>query len=299
MPEFVEATRSLSRLRLGIEGPAGSGKTFTALKIATVLAEHDGGEIGVIDSERGRASVYSGGRPYRFKALNLESHDPRAYIEAMAAARAAGFAVVVVDSGSHEWRGTLALVDREGGNRKGNTWSAWSVARPLHDQFLDAVLTMPAHVIVTYRAKQATEQVKRDGVTTVNKLGLQAVAGDDTDYEFDLWASVDHARHTLIVTKSVIDTIPVHAEYPLGDGIAESYLEWIGGGEYAAPPISEPEAAEAIKAALAGSGATGRDVQRALGGLSPAQWMREHGGDLPALVALVFEARDARIGGER
>src|SRR5437868_1621038 len=54
--EFKKATRKQARLRMALIGPAGSGKTFTALKIAHYL----GKRIAVLDTERGSASKYAG-----------------------------------------------------------------------------------------------------------------------------------------------------------------------------------------------------------------------------------------------
>lgn len=297
VPDFVEARRAMSRLRLGLEGPAGAGKTYTALKIATVLAAHDAGKIGLIDSERGRSATYSEGRPYHFSILMLDDKSPSGYVEALVKAQRAGFPVVIVDSGSHEWKGTLALVDREGEKRKGNTWSGWSVGRPAHDAFVDAVLAMPAHTIVTYRSRQATEQVKRDGKTVVNKLGLAPVAPDDIDFEFDVWGSIDHETQTVVITKSTIDTIPMHAEYPRGEGIAEAYLEWLGGAEYANPRPSDDMLRALLKRAIeASEGLKRGDLQAVVGGGGAIAWLRDHEDNVEALIAEVVRVRDARAG---
>ena len=55
---FKKATKAAAKLRLGLIGPAGSGKTMTALRIAHGL----GGRVAVVDTERGSASLYSGDR---------------------------------------------------------------------------------------------------------------------------------------------------------------------------------------------------------------------------------------------
>ena len=53
-----KATRKKQKLRLLIEGAAGSGKTMTALKIAKGLVGEDA-KIVVLDTENGSASLYS------------------------------------------------------------------------------------------------------------------------------------------------------------------------------------------------------------------------------------------------
>lgn len=289
---FTRATRSAKRLRLGLESPSGGGKTYTALQIATELAAHDGGKVGMIDSERGSSSAYAEGKPFEFDMMILEEKSPDAYTAALLMAQDARFPVVVIDSASHEWRGTQRLADEVGGRRQGNTWSGWGVARPAHERFMETLLAMPAHVIATYRSKQETEQVREGGRTIVRKLGLAPVASDDTDFEFDVWGSIDHEAHTLIIAKSRIDTIPVHSEWPLGKGIADAYFAWLGGAEYATPEPSEDMIRAQVKAALAGSGVTGRDVANVLGDVGIMDWLKGNGGGVPALVAAAREARE-------
>ena len=44
MAGFKKASKSSARLRMALIGPAGSGKTFTALNIAQYFAQHFGGQ---------------------------------------------------------------------------------------------------------------------------------------------------------------------------------------------------------------------------------------------------------------
>jgi hypothetical protein len=293
MSDFQRATRTAKRFRLGIESPSGGGKTYTALKIASTLAEHDGGRIGVIDSERGSSSAYSDGKPFDFDMLILEDRSPDGYVEALLKARAAKFAVTVIDSASHEWKGTLALVDKVGAERKGNTWSAWSVGRPAHDRFVDTMIAMPSHVIATFRSKQDTEQVKDNGRTVVRKLGLAPVTSEDMDYEMDVWGSISHDEHTLIITKSRIDTIPIGSEWPLGDGVAEAYLAWLDGADYETPRPSEDMLRAQLRQAVEVAGIGGREIQAVVGGDGAIAWLRDHGDDVAALITAAKGAKTA------
>jgi RecA/RadA recombinase len=52
---FKKATKSQIKVRLALSGASGSGKTFSALAIASEL----GGPIAVIDTEHGSASRYA------------------------------------------------------------------------------------------------------------------------------------------------------------------------------------------------------------------------------------------------
>ncbi len=52
---FRKAERRKTKLRLGLTGPAGAGKTYGALLIAFGL----GGKIALIDTENGSGDFYS------------------------------------------------------------------------------------------------------------------------------------------------------------------------------------------------------------------------------------------------
>ena len=55
MAGFRKAERRKAKLRLGLVGPAGSGKTYGALLIAMGL----GGKIALIDTENGSGDLYA------------------------------------------------------------------------------------------------------------------------------------------------------------------------------------------------------------------------------------------------
>lgn len=294
---FTRATRSAKRIRVGLESPSGGGKTYTALLIATALAKHDGGDVGVIDSERGSSSAYSEGRPFEFEMMILEDKSPDGYTAALLAAQAAKFPAVVIDSASHEWRGTQRLADEVGSRRQGNTWSGWGVARPAHERFMETLLAMPSHVIATYRSKQETEQVREGGRTIVRKLGLAPVAADDTDFEFDVWGSISHEDHTVIISKSRIDTIPIHSEWPLGEGIAEAYLSWLDGASYEEPAPSEDMIRRAVNEAIDESGVARKDIAAVVDGVGIVAWLHANGNDVHALIEAARRVGEARKAG--
>src|SRR5688572_27032747 len=103
---FQKATKGSARLRMALIGAAGSGKTYTALNIA----QHLGGPIAVIDTERGSASKYSD--VFEFDVLELDSFSPQTYIAAINAAAEAGYRVLIIDSLSHAWTGKEGALDQ-------------------------------------------------------------------------------------------------------------------------------------------------------------------------------------------
>lgn len=102
---FEKATKSKSRARVGLCGPAGSGKTYTALKLASGLGE----KVAVIDTEHGSASKYAD--EFDFDVMELDSFHPNNYIGGIKEAEKTGYDVLVIDSLSHAWVGKDGVID--------------------------------------------------------------------------------------------------------------------------------------------------------------------------------------------
>src|SRR4051812_14798137 len=98
---------------MAIVGPGGSGKTFSALAIASGLVTPGRGphgvSIAVIDAEKGSASKYA--EKFTFDCQELGTFDPRNYIGAIREADAAGYEVLIIDSLSHAWTGKGGVLD--------------------------------------------------------------------------------------------------------------------------------------------------------------------------------------------
>ena len=143
MVQFHKAERKKSRLRLAIAGPAGSGKTYSALLIAFGI----GGRVAMIDTERGSGELYAHLGDYDVCVIT-PPFTPEKYIEAIHEAEQAGYNVIIIDSLSHAWAGEGGLLDIHGhlADRSGNSWSAWRKVTPKHNQLVEAMLQSPCHI---------------------------------------------------------------------------------------------------------------------------------------------------------
>lgn len=229
---FAPATRETARARIGLQGPAGSGKTKTALRLAKGLAQ--GGPIGLADTERGSALKYAPvpGRPdlggHVFGHLPMDRHDPRDLIKVVRAAEEAKLAVLIVDSWSHFWngRGGLLEIVEEAGSQKGagGTFGGWRTGNPIEQEMLDALLNFRGHLIVTMRTKgdYVIEGKK------VTKVGVKAVQRDGAEYELDV--VMDMVEGTATVTKTRYEPLNGQIIHHPGEDIAEVILEQLGQG---------------------------------------------------------------------
>lgn len=190
--EIHRATKRRAKLRLGMSGPAGSGKTYSALLIASGL----GGRIGLIDTEHGSGDLYADLLPEGYDVLQLTPpYAPARYIEAIHAFEDAGVQTIIVDSLTHAWSGEGGSLDRQGkiADKSGNSWQAWRQVTPEHNALVEALLQSPCHIIATMRAKTEYVQEKdeRTGKQVVRKIGLAPIMRDGIEYEFTTFFEID------------------------------------------------------------------------------------------------------------
>jgi len=165
---FRRAVREKVSLLIGLVGASGSGKTYTAMLLATGLS--GGKPFAVIDTENDRAKHYA--EDFTFDHVNLRPpFRPQTYQDAILAADKAGYPVIVVDSASHEHAGEGGLLDwheEELAKRAGDDWSkrdrmtmaAWIKPKMAHKQFVQKLLQVKAHLILCFRAEEKVEMVK-------------------------------------------------------------------------------------------------------------------------------------------
>jgi hypothetical protein len=168
--EFRDARRQDVSLLILLAGGTGSGKTESALRLATGLAA--GKPFAVIDTEHGRALHKAD--DYAFKHTHLdEPFTPERYAEAVKDADNAGYPVIVIDSGSHEYEGIGGVLEMQTaefermGSRDSARISSWIEPKRRHKRFMQELLRARPHVILCLRAEDKIEVVKQDGKTVV------------------------------------------------------------------------------------------------------------------------------------
>jgi hypothetical protein len=231
---FTPATRETARARIGLQGPAGCGKTKTALRIAEGLAQ--GGTIGLVDTERRSALTYAvvPGKPHlgghEFGHMPMDSYDPRNLIQAVQAAEQARIAVLIVDSWSHFWNGRgglLEIVESAGSGALG-TFGGWKKGNPIEQDMLDALLNFSGHLIVTMRTKTDYLVDESGPKKKITKVGTKVVQRESSDYELGL--IIDMVEGTGTVTKTryeVLEGLSIH--HP-GEELGQQVLEQLGQG---------------------------------------------------------------------
>lgn len=217
---FQKATKTQARLRLALSGASGSGKTYSALSIAS----HLGKSIAVIDTERGSASKYAD--IFNFDVCELKDFHPGKYVEAIKAADASGYDVIIIDSLSHAW---FAELDMAGGEFRN-----WAKVKPLERALIDAMLSSSAHVIGTMRSKTEwvmTTTTNKSGkeVLMPTKVGTAPMQAAGIEYEFDLAGELN-LDHLLNISKSRCPGLSNTTHLNPGRELAELLLMWLSDG---------------------------------------------------------------------
>ena len=255
---FKPAKREAVGLLIGLAGGTGSGKTFSAMRLAKGICGDK--PFALIDTEAGRAKHYAD--QFQFDHGDLKPpFRPDSYTDAIVAADKAGYPVVVVDSMSHVWAGDGGVIDwqdEELDRMAGTDWkkreackmAAWIKPKMAHKQMVNKLLQVRAHIILCFRAEPKIEMVK-DGngkMQIVEKKGLTGLDGwfpiCEKNLPFELTASF-----LLLATKPGIPhPIKLQAQhlelFPDGQHINEQsgqrLAQWAAGTKASAPQPTSP-----------------------------------------------------------
>lgn len=233
---FAPAVRQQMKARVAFAGPTGSGKTWTALTWATVLA--DGGRVALIDTEHGSAALYSD--VFTFDTVRFNPpYDPARLVRLLGLAEEQGYDVVVIDSLSHFWEGeggTIDIADAAAQKARGNSFAGWKVATPALRHLVDTMLAHPAHVLATMRSKmEYVLEPDSKGRQVPRKVGMAPVMRNGIEYEFTLVADLDF-DHRMMISKSRCSVLADELVQPnRADEAAVTFRDWLSDGEVVPP----------------------------------------------------------------
>lgn len=253
---FRPAKREQVGLWINLIGGTGSGKTFSALRLASGMS--GGKPFALIDTENRRALHYAD--QFKFDHADLRApFRPDSYTEAILAADKAGYPVIVVDSGSHVWAGDGGMLDwqeeeldRMAGSdyakRERVKMSAWIKPKMSHKQMVSKLLQIKAHLILCLRAEKKIEMVKDNNGKMViqDKQSLTGLDGwipiCDKNLPFEATASFlliadrPGLPHPIKLQEQHRAIFPLDA--PITEQSGEQLAKWAAGGTKSAAPAS-------------------------------------------------------------
>ena len=232
---FVKAKKEKIWTKVLLGGSSGSGKTYSALRLATGLAKKCGSGIAAIDTEAGRIRYYA--NEFDFSDMQLtEQFTLEKYIEAINDAVSSGFKVLIIDSISHEWNYCVDIHDK----MPGNSWTNWSKVTPRHDAFMEKILQAPIHVIATVRGKDEYVLEEKNGKQTPKKVGLGFKQRDGVEYNYTATFNIAQDTHIAEATKDNTHIFEGRYEV-LTEKDGEALYDWANTGEDFAFNISKAQ----------------------------------------------------------
>jgi len=242
--QLRQSERKKAKIKMALQGSAGSGKTYSSLLLALGLTGGDFSKVAIIDTENGSADLYA--HLGKYNVITLSSpFNTENYIKAIEVCERAGMEVIIIDSISHCWD---YLLDYHA-SLAGNSFTNWSKVTPLLKAFTDKILQSDAHIIATMRTKQDYVLNQKDGKFVPEKVGLKAVQKDGIDYEFTIVFDID-IKHYSVSSKDRTGLFMGKPEFIINSATGRKILDWCNSGtnlEEARNKIKKAETLEELR----------------------------------------------------
>lgn len=240
--QLKQSKRQNVKLRLGISGASGFGKTHSALLLAFGMTQ-DWSKVAVIDTENSSASLYSD--LGNFNVLDLKApYNPERYIEAIELCEKSNMEVIIIDSIIHEWNGTGGCLQIH--EQLGGRFQDWGKVTPRHQAFIDKILQSSCHIITTTRRKiDYSLDIGSNGKTKVVKHGTKEITREGFEYELTVNFELVNDQHIAKASKDRTGLFMNKPEFIITSKTGERLLKWCN-----SKPISVKEVIDQINSCL-------------------------------------------------
>lgn len=236
--KLQKAERSQVKLRLGLSGASGFGKSYSALLLAYGIT-NDWTKIAIIDTENNSASLYSHLGDFNVLSLN-EPYSPERYIQAIDICEKEEIEVIIVDSITHEWSGKGGCLELH--EQLGGRFQDWAKISPRHQAFIDKILNSNCHIITTVRRKtDYSMDSDMNGKSKVIKHGTKEITREGFEYELTVNFEIINDKHLAKASKDRTGLFMDKPEFIINSTTGKKLTEWCNMG------ISLDKAMEEIK----------------------------------------------------
>ena len=221
------AERQQVKLRLGLSGPSGFGKSYSALLLAFGIT-NDWTKIAVIDTENNSASLYS--HLGRYNVLTLaEPFNPERYNQAIQVCEESNIEVIIIDSISHEWSGKGGCLELH--EQLGGRFQDWGKISPRHQSFIDKILNSNCHIITTVRRKvDYSMDSDMNGKSKVIKHGTKEITREGFEYELTANFELINDKHLVKASKDRTGLFMDKPEFIINSDTGRKLMKWCSEG---------------------------------------------------------------------
>ena len=235
--KIKKAVREQVYTKIALMGSSGSGKTYSALRLAKGMAEALSKQLGrpakilMANTEGSRGVYYA--NEFDYDICDIEApYSPETYIELINDAVEAGYDILILDSASPEWDGKGGCLELHA--MLGGRQTDWKDISPRHNKFLDTIEKSPIHIVATLKGKD-TYEIDKDanGKVSVKKLGLGVRQRDGFEFIFSCTFSIDQKTHIAQAQKDNTHIFEGSAGEILSEDYGKRIIAWANSSEVA------------------------------------------------------------------
>jgi len=185
--EVKDSVREQVPLLVGLMGPPGSGKTYSALTLAEGMKMVGGSDAVLIDTEGGRSKKYAD--IFKFKRIDFQApFKPLDFLAAVREAMKLNPCAIIIDSMSDEHEGEGGVLDwhdQELDRMAGEDWAkrervgqaAWIKPKASRRDMMNGLLQIQTPMIMCFRSREKVKQVANDrGKLVPTNIGYMPIA---------------------------------------------------------------------------------------------------------------------------
>lgn len=235
---ITKAKKEQICVKVLLSGPSGSGKSYSALRVASGIAGRvgEGAKIGYIGTEGMRDKLYA--NEFDYDLISLEEYSPDYYIAAIDAFLEADYKVIIIDSMTHLWNWVQDQVQLQ---TKDNTFQAWGKYKKENKKIIEKILLAPAHIIVTARGKdEYILEANSRGKMAPKKVGVGAQQDKDIEYEYMVTWMIDQDTHLAEAVKDNTHIFEGKIQV-LDEKSGEALYDWANDGDPVKSPAQRAE----------------------------------------------------------
>lgn len=243
--QVKRAKREKIYAKIALMAPSGGGKTYSALRLATGMAQEIEKESGkktkilLANTEQKRGYYYA--NEFDYDIVDIDApHEPEKYVDLIDFAVQEGYGILIIDSSSHEWEGKGGCLEIH--QKAGGQYIHWKSVTPRHNKFINAIADSPIHIIATMRGKDQYEVTKDDrGKASIQKLGVGAKQRDGFEYEFTCTFLLDQKTNTAEAQKDNTHIFDHEGAKILTEGDGIKIIQWANSGEGYTPVVRKTD----------------------------------------------------------